>query len=60
MKDILIDIEEYFCSRQDEYARLSSLSDDEFKKDLGAIVAAKDIGISVDFLLSSFERDIGE
>lgn len=64
IKDLAIEIDEYFSSRPDEYARLNKLintvGDDEFKEDADVIEAARTFGISVEFLMTYFERDEGE
>jgi hypothetical protein len=64
LKDLIIEINEYFSSRPEEYARLCELratvSDEEFVVDAGLIEASRVLGISADFLMTSFEVDEGE
>ncbi len=58
MKDIVIAIDEYFSIRQEDFYRLETLSEDAFKKDPAAIAAAVAVGISVDFLSTTFMHDV--
>lgn len=58
VKDIAIAIDEYFSTRQDEYDRLETLSEEEFLKDPAAIAAAESVGIDVEFLSSAFMHNV--
>jgi hypothetical protein len=58
VKDISIVIDEYFRTRQKEFDRLETLSEEDFKKDPEAVAAAKTVGIDVEFLSSAFMHNV--
>jgi len=64
IKDLAIEIDDYFSKRPEEYARLiklrNTVSDEEFKADAGVIEAVQFFDISVEFLMTAFEMDEGE